>query len=193
MAAGGLDRDAIARAVIAAACHYGDDPQVAMHAKSPPQRRALVAAAQGLVEALSIADVRASHALGLADSSLGAARRRGQADFLLAAAAAATAVRAMADGGAAAPDPAAPAPPPKARVLAKPKAKPEAAAVRSLRPLPAPQGPPPPLPPDRSGVNHEAAFVRAQRTKRVPWPHIARQIGKSIPDTRRLYDPEWKA
>ena len=45
---------------------------------------------------------------------------------------------------------------------------------------------------DRRAENAEIRLVHDLRAKNTPWPHVARQIGKSIPDTRRRYDPEYR-
>lgn len=72
-----LTADTVARAVIAAARAYGDDPIAAMTASSPKGRRALVAAAGGLAIATGQPHGACSRVLGIGHSSIVNARKRG--------------------------------------------------------------------------------------------------------------------
>lgn len=73
--------DQVARAVIAAAWVYGDDPVVAMTGDAYGARRALTAAASGLARALDLPMMRAGLLLGLGKGVVQTARVRQRPGF----------------------------------------------------------------------------------------------------------------
>lgn len=87
-----LTADLVARAVVAAAMSYGDDPAVAMTSKAKKARRALTAAAGGLMMQKIAGSVDVAKALAIAPTSIFTARSRATADFLAAQLAASRAV-----------------------------------------------------------------------------------------------------
>lgn len=102
MDGGGLTRprpltaELVARAIVAAARAYGDDPVRAMTGEAPIIRRALAPAAAGLVAAGLVREGRISKLLGLGESVMGNARRRASEPYLRAARAAEAALHAAA-------------------------------------------------------------------------------------------------
>lgn len=87
-----LTADLVARAVIAAARSYGDDPVHAMTSTARFGRRALAAAASGVARAMEVSPIRAARILQIKDTNVYTARARASADFVAAELAATRAV-----------------------------------------------------------------------------------------------------
>lgn len=85
-----LDADLIARAIVAAASAYGDDPALALVTEKKVQRRAITAAADALSEVAPLRSV--ARILGVADTSVIHARQRGRRHHLAAVGAARQAI-----------------------------------------------------------------------------------------------------
>ncbi len=79
-----LSADLIARAIIAAARSYGDDPVDAMTSTARFGRRALTAAAGGVARAMDVTPRRPARILKINDTNIYSARTRGGAEFLAA-------------------------------------------------------------------------------------------------------------
>jgi hypothetical protein len=92
-----LTADLVARAIIAAARSFGDDPVMACTSRAKDKRRSLVAAAGGLAVAGICTARRASAVLGLNPTSVGGARCGRRENFDRAQTAAAEAVRSAAE------------------------------------------------------------------------------------------------
>jgi hypothetical protein len=87
----GVTADLVARAVIAAAAVYGDDPAGAVAARAGRARRCLAPAAAGLARALGLSERRGARLLGLSSASISRAGAR-HGSFALAVSAARAAV-----------------------------------------------------------------------------------------------------
>lgn len=212
MAGGGnLRTELIARALIAAARAYGDDPVLAMTTASKPLRRARSAAAAGLHDALKTTVMEAAAMTGVAFKTLGLLIRSGDGRFQAARAAARDVVRARIEALPRLPDlpiddrpkPNMPAPcvvsrdrplPPAPEVTALPANRASRTvgkpAARKVDVREAEIGL---SPADTSGHGYERRFVSERRENHVPWAHIAKQLGgrKTADDLRRLYDPSF--
>jgi hypothetical protein len=193
-----ITADLAARAIVAAAISFGDDPVLAITSLAPPKRRARVCAARALVDELGLTVEAAAKLLAVAKASLVNVHAYGADAQRKAMNAAREAIRAAA---------------PAVRKNSGPNDR--GGNVTPLADYLKPKAARAPVthPSSRSGARtaacdlpgrekglserdarlaaQEHEFVMSKREAGVPWSHIAQQLAVGVTALRRRHDPEF--